>query len=313
MTTIDLGVSPDAADAVPPPIEEPWAGVPRRIGLTIAELRLACAVIGAPMPFEVRTAESASALDARLGRSRRSAEDEAYAAAVTALGDPAVSLRARDLMHEDGADPARAALDAGLAGALGLLATPEVAVEIDVVTDEVRIRSWQRQAGDVVATLATADGLVFELAWFGVEHWPAELARVAALPSEDDTDRPASRVPDHVEVPFELADAVFEALRAGRTDLVGVLTSGDATLTSTLTAFTTETRGRLRAVVGAVPRPGDPTAERPIGVTAWTLVADGWCALRTAITDGEPTLVITRVQPTDLAAELAPVLAEVAR
>ena len=56
-----------------------------------------------------------------------------------------------------------------------------------------------------VAALATADGLVFELAWFGTDVWASELARVAVVPEE--LPSAGSRVPGHLDLPFELADA----------------------------------------------------------------------------------------------------------
>ena len=71
-----------------------------------------------------------------------------------------------------------------------------------------------RHAGD-------CDGIVFELAWFRADQWPGELARVAAIP--DDVELRQSVVPDTMEVPFQLVDAIGEALRAGRSDLVPVL------------------------------------------------------------------------------------------
>jgi hypothetical protein len=292
MTTIDLG------PAAPPP-SEPWAGTPRRVGLTLAELSHACSLLDAPLPFEAVTARTGGGLDARLGQTRSSAEDDAFAAAVAGFGDPADSLARRHLVDASGA------LDAGLAGALGLLAKPDVALDLDIAIDNLRGHSWHRQDGDAVASLATVDGLVFELSWLPLAGWPAELGRVAALP--DDCTLRRSQVPDHVEVPFELADAAFEALRSGRGDLVPVLTSGDATLTSVLTAITTEAHGRLRAVVASL----TDYESSPIGVVSWTLVADGWRSLRTTTVDDELTLVVTRVDPVDLAAELAPVLAEV--
>jgi len=293
MTTIDLGPTP-------PRPAEPWAGVPRRVGLTLAELTHACAVIDAPLPFEALTRTGGGGLDARLGQTRSSGEDEAFAAAVAAFGDPADSLSHRSLLTDAGLEP-------GIAGALGLLTAPRVALDFDITVDGLHGHAWHRQDGDAVASLATVDGLVFELSWFPVAGWSSELARVPALP--DDTVRRSSQVPDHIEVPFELADAVFEALRAGRSDLVPVLTSEDTTLTSVLTAVATETHGRMRAVVASVA----DYESSPIGVVAWTLVGDGWRSLRTTTSGDGLTLVITRVDPADLAAELAPVLAEVAR
>ena len=52
-----------------------------------------------------------------------------------------------------------------------------------------------------------------------------------------------------------------------------------------------------------------------MGVVAWTLVADGWRALRAHHDEAhrDLRLEVARVIPEDLAADLAPVLAEVAR
>ena len=54
---------------------------------------------------------------------------------------------------------------------------------------------------------------------------------------------------------------------------------------------------------------GDETGA--VGVVAWTLVADGWRALRAHHDDDGLWLEVARVIPEDLAAELAPVLAGV--
>ena len=50
-----------------------------------------------------------------------------------------------------------------------------------------------------------------------------------------------------------------------------------------------------------------------IGTVSWSLVNDGWRSMRTTSLDGELTLLITSVEPSELAADIAPVLAEVAR
>src|SRR5690606_7033922 len=103
-----------------------------------------------------------------------------YAAALDSLHEPRASLARRGLVVPVASG--RPALDPGLAGAIGLLATGTLALEVDVSIGDLRSRSWHRQAGPAVATLATVDGLVFELAWFGAEHWPRELVRAAVLP-----------------------------------------------------------------------------------------------------------------------------------
>ncbi len=48
-----------------------------------------------------------------------------------------------------------------------------------------------------------------------------------------------------------------------------------------------------------------------MGVVSWTLLADGWHALRPREVDGRQRVQVAAITPADLAAELAPVLAEV--
>jgi len=130
-----------------------------------------------------------------------------------------------------------------------------------------------------------------------------------------------SVVPDLATLPHELADAAIEAARTHRADLVpvlveqhpGAVTDGsgrtltDGEVVRVLTGLATEARGRLRALVADVS--GQETST--VGVVAWTLVADGWRALRAHHDDDGLRLEVARVIPEDLAAELAPVLAEV--
>ena len=74
-----------------------------------------------------------------------------------------------------------------------------------------------------------------------------------------------------------------------------------------LGALSLEAQGRLRVLVADVS--GDETTV--VGVVSWTLLADGWYALRPRNVDGAHRVHIGRVDPSDLASELAPVLAEV--
>ena len=136
-----------------------------------------------------------------------------------------------------------------------------------------RVTAWHRQRGGAVATLATSDGLVFEIGWFASHQWPGELARVAQVP--EDVETGGSAVPEDVDLPYELLDAAAEAARTGRTDLLSVLVP-DLSVITVLTALTTECRGRLRALVADVS--GDGTDV--VGVVSWALLADGWRALR---------------------------------
>ena len=304
MPTIDLS-------APPPPAPGLLEALPRRVTLTLPELQLlAERAGGAPLPFESAIASGCSPLEGRLGASRTSAEDAAYVRALGGLHDPEESLAKRGLL----------AGSEGLLGALGLLATPWTAIDLDVAAGHVQARVWHRSDGPAMASLATVDGLVFELVWGASSQWAEELARIAVIP--EDLPLTASQVPEVVSLPFPLADAAAEAVHCGRPDLVPVLTAqydgavttggGDQALSSgdaavVLGALAGEARGRLRALVSQV---GDSTA--PVGVVSWTLLNDGWHAVRPRF-GAEPRVEIRAVTAGDLAAELAPVLAEVAR
>jgi hypothetical protein len=312
MPTIDLG----------PPRPTPHDlldGLPRRVALTLPELRFVAArANGAPLPFDLRESddEGGGGLDDRLGGSRGSPEQAAYAETLARLHDPATSLSRRGLLV---GGPDDGVVEEGLVGAVGLLATPSVAVDLDIAAGPVQVKSWHRQSGGAVAALSTQDGLVFELAWFPTWAWAAELARAAVVP--EDLPLRDSVVPDRMTLPHDLADAAIEAARTHRTDLVPVLVDQhpgavidadggqltDADAVRVLTGLATEARGRLRALVADVS--GGETST--VGVVAWTLVADGWRALRAHHDDDVVRLEVARVIPEDLAAELAPVLAEV--
>lgn len=309
MPTIDLSTPPPAPASL-------LDGLPRRVSLTLPELRLVAERAGgAPLPFELHDARPASALEGRLGASRATAEDDAYAAALASLHDPEESLARRGLLGDVGED-------SGLVGAVGLLATPQTALDLDVTAGGIRARAWHRRNAGAVASLATVDGIVFELAWFRGAAWADELARVAVLP--EDCLLSESEVPAYVDVPYELADAASEAARSGRGDLVPVLAEqADAVLGAdgeplsaadaavVLSALATESRGRLRAMTADLS--GSPATDTGgvVGVVSWTLLADGWRALRPREVDGRQRVQVAAVSPGDLGAELAPVLAEV--
>lgn len=306
MATVDLTTPP-------PPPTGLLDALPRRVGLTLPELRLAAERAGgAPLPFDLADAARGGALEDRLGLSRPSTQDEAYAAALATLHDPAETLARRGLLTDDG-------LDDGLAGALGLLATPSVAVDLDVTVEGVRARAWHRETGGAVATLGTVDGIVFELAWFPSTAWAAELARAAMLPADQGLH--ATTLPDLVDLPFELLDTAAEAVRSNRADLVPVLAArqsgtatdaagdriGDVELASMVAALVMDARGRLRALGADVS--GDET--RMVGVVSWVLLPDGWRALRPHRRGEDHRVEVRRVGADDLPRDLAFVLAGV--
>ena len=307
MVSVDLGTPPAPPASV-------LDGLPRRLPLTLPELRLAAERAGgAPLPFEMAAATTTTPLEDRLGQARGGIEEASYAAALAALHEPSASLARRGLLVDGRLEP-------GLAGAIGLLATPDLAVDFDVVVEGVQVKSWQRQSDLGVATLATADGIVFEIAWLPTDRWADELGRVAILPS--DLRMSASGVPTSVDLPFELLDAAGEALHSGRGDLVPVLADhhsgavvksgrpvADADVAGLLQTLSRETRGRLRALVAHV---GDG-APSVVGVVSWLLLSDGWHALETQSGGGSdtPLVRVRAVEASDLAGALAPVIAEV--
>jgi hypothetical protein len=305
--TIDLSTPPPRAPGL-------LEALPRRVTLTLPELSLlADRAGGAPLPFETPPPSDPSHrgghLEGRLGASRTSVEDAAYARALASLHDPQESLDKRGLLAES----------EGVLGAIGLLASPVTAIDLDITAGRTQGRVWHRNRGDAMAALATVDCLIFELVWGGSSQWPEELARIAVIPEE--LPLSTSQVPPVVAMPFPLADAAAEAAHSGRPDLIPVLaaqydgevtTTGDRVLTTAdsavvLGALSGEARGRLRALVSQV---GDSAS--PIGVVSWTLLNDGWHAVRPRF-GTEPRVEIRAVTPVDLATELAPVLAEVAR
>lgn len=312
-----------------PPTGGPLDNLPRRVTLTLPELRLvAQAAGGAPLPFETPSETTdeplvGGGLEGRLGQSGGSREAEAYAAALASLRKPEPTLTRRGLLVGD-------EMDAALVGAVGLLATPSVAVDLDVAVgaeaDErgTQVKAWHRQSGSAVSTLATADGVVFELAWFPVAHWAEELGRAAMIPEHL---RLSSSGAPRIDLPFELLDAAAEAVRTGRPDLLPVLAAQvtgtlmrEPDLVRILQALSDEARGRLRAMVARVDadtnRPAREVreaSEAVTGVVSWTLLADGWRSLRTHERDGALWVDVRPVRPNDLAGDLAPALAQVKR
>ncbi len=306
MVTIDLTTPPAPAASF-------LDGLARRLAVTLPELRLLAEHAGdAPLPFDLHEpADDGAGLSGRLGQSRGSVEDTAYADALASLHDAAQTLRRRGLVTDDGPDP-------GILGAVGLLATPSLALDIDVAADGTQVKAWHRHADGAVASLSTCDGIVFELAWFPVDRWTEELARITAVPS--DLPLTTSAVPGVLDLPYALVDSIGEALRAGRADLVPVLMGqaggdvradgdpmGQAEAATAASALHEESRGRLRILAAEV----SEQTTTSVGVVSWVMLKDGWHSITPRHDDDGARVAVARVDPDDLATELAPVLAQV--
>lgn len=175
-----------------------------------------------------------------------------------------------------------------------------------------QVKAWHRHADGAVASPSSCDRVVFVLAWFYAAQWTNELARVTAVPQDLATSH--SAVPAHLDLPYPLVDAVGEALRAGRGDLVpilvgqagaDVLVHGDALrepeAAAEVSAPHTESRGRLRILAAEV------TARHTtdVRVVSWLLLADGWHSITPRHGDGAR-VTVRRVHPDGLADKLAP-------
>ena len=308
MTTVDLTTT----HATP---ENLLDGLPRRVALTLPELRLVAERAGnAPLPFDV-TEPRPGALEDRMGQSRGSSEDAAYLTALATLHEPVDSLSRRGLVPDG-------VVDSGLAGAVGLLATPAVALDLDVRVGEVQAKAWHREAAGAVATLATVDGIVFELAWFDIPQWPQEVSRAGMVP-----DGPAARSVGGARPPrpaVRPGQCGAEAMRTGRSDLLPVLVAQHTGRSLDADGSTgarrrgadrpgrahDETRGRLRALVTDV-GPGERRRSWAWSVGAGRRrVATPSARTPSARSHGSRSVASDAA---DLPAELAPVLAEVAR
>lgn len=291
MVTVDLSAPPSPAAGL-------LEGLPRRLTVTLPELRWVARHVGnAPLPFDP--------VDARADR------HSAAAAVLDELSDPVDSLTRRGLLTDR--------IAPGLAGAVGLLATPTLALDLDLTVPGCQLKAWHRGARGAVAMLATSDGIVFELGWCAWSAWPDEVTRAARLPEDAVID--VSDCPGHLEMSYALVDAACEMPPSQRASLLPVLiadtrgevidatgrTLPDAAAVRALTALATEGRGRLR---GLLRRVGDDPGAT--GVVSWTLLADGWHAIRPRRHGDVPWVSIQSVTPDDLAHDLAAVLTEVA-
>ena len=306
MVTIDLG-----APLAPP--ASVLDGLPRRLSLTLPELRLAAERAGgAPLPFEVAAPTTTNPLEDRLGQTRGNAEEAAYTAALEALHEPAGSLARRRLLVDG-------RLEAGLAGAIGLLAMPDVAVDLDVVVEGVQVKAWHRHSDRGVATLSTADGLVFEISWMPAAQWGDEPAGSRHCPATS---------PDLQRCPRERRPAVRAAGRRRRGTPQRPRRPGPGPRRPPRGG---RRRGRPsgagrrgdRAAAdaeprdpGPPPRPGRPRRRRTldvVGVVSWLLLSDGWRSVETHVDgrSGAPLVPAARGRARRPGRGAGPVIAEV--
>lgn len=334
MSVIDLSATsgPGTADADDPVSGIPGGGRVGRVALTLPELRYAADLCRIRLPFTVPD-RTTTRLDDRLGglTGTRSDIDEAFAA----FPDPAVSLRERGLLspsvtvtgrEEDGPDGEDVA--PLVVEVLRLVAGPEVAVDLDIALDSrrgpARMRCWHHAGGELVATLSSANGAVFEAGLMPLASWPLELARVATPPAAVGATTGAGEtgvvLPDGVELPLDLLNAGCDALRARRDEVARRILarhSGETTLSSGAVVSDAlvaqylrrlaRSLGRLRALVT---RPG-PHPSANVGVLSWVLLEDGWRHLQPVGGAGDPRVRLTRVTPSKLSVSLSPLLAEV--
>ena len=308
MVTIDLTTPP----AEPATFLD---GLPRRIALTLPELRLAAALGGRrpaplrrrrgrrprcprgpprPVPRRPPTTRRTPPRWARCTtRPRRCA---AAACSPTPASTPAWPARS-------GCSPPR--------GSPSTSTWPPPAA---------RSKAWHRQAGGAVATLATCDGIVFELAWFPTDQWPGELARVAVIP--DDLDLRDSAVP--ATSTCRSSSSTRSARRCARAAPTwspcwwSTTARASSTPTRPLADTGPPPRGRPphrgpRPAAGAGRRRDRREPPPSSASSSWVLLADGWHASPPRQDDVRPRVDGAPVDARRPATELAPVLAQVTR
>ena len=272
----------------PPPAPPPanlLDGLPRRVALTLPELRLVAERAGdAPLPFDVT--EPAGPGPSRTGWARAAGRPRTPP---TSRPSPRLHDAARLAVPPRPARPTAPSTPAWSApsGCWPPRGRPRPR------------RPRRRRAGEGLAPRGRGsrrdpghrrrDRLragVVPTAASGPRSWPGP----AWCPRTCRCAPPA--VPDHLDLPFDLANAAAEAMRTGRADLLPVLVEpARRRQSSTPTARPLadsdvqtarwppshdETRGRLRALVADVAA-GETTV---VGVVSWVLVADGWRAFR---------------------------------
>lgn len=285
----------------------------RSLPLSLAELVAAARLAGdVPLPFGyddsgTRLASRLAVGDPGLARLQASVAEALPGGAAEA------SLADRRLLAGGRLVPEPAA-------ALHTLAGGRSRVVVDLSArrpDGVRtLHCWLGVQGRLVARLATADGLLHELAWHDLGRWAPELARVATVDPtlESAGGGPVPALPAHVSVPSALLVAAARAVADGRPELLDALVADhpgavraggpgrvrrvDAPGSCTLLRAAASPTARLRALATS----GDPG--RPgVRVVAWLRLGPSWHEL---VPGPGATTRLRRRTPADLGPALAP-------
>lgn len=297
--TLDLDGTPAAAVATA-------ALLPRRVLLPRAALESLADRTGTPLPW--RTDPAPTRLARALG---------GPGAAVAAEPHPERLLRARGLLTATGAPVAE------VADALGVFASPEVFVRLDLgvrrpaaVRGVARFTAWHHHGQGRVTAVSSAGGPALELAWFADGHWQRELAHLVTVPPDEAAGSPA----DRLTLPYDLLLGSGAARRLRRPAVLAELLArhrvlgpdggplGAPAAAEQVRLLHSTERGRLQVTVAGV---GD--GRRALGVVTWVLFADGWRALVPATTDGVPVVHVVATAPLTLGAVVVRLVAGVQR
>lgn len=226
-----------------------------------------------------------------------------------ALAAAARSLAGRGVLAADPDSPLGGRPHPSVLANLAVLAEPEVLVETRVRVGAQTVRAAHAVAAGLGASLARVGEVgTVELSFFPAERLGLELVRAvpaAGSPSRAGQ-RPAGLVPLDALAQLGLADQVggAEVVRQLAAELR--LTAGEQAAAQTLTA---QANGVLHCLVTAAPRPSRPAAA--VGQVLWYATPGGWVGLAPEPTPGgRRTVRLSPVDPIDLGAWVAPLIAE---
>jgi hypothetical protein len=226
-----------------------------------------------------------------------------------ALAAAARSLAGRGVLTADPDRPLGGRPHPSVLANLQVLAEPEILVETRVRVGTQTVRAAHAVGAGLGASLArVGEVATVELSFFPAERLGLELVR--AVPDTGSPgragQRPAGVVPLDALAQIGLADQVggAEVVRQLATELR--LTAGEQAAAQALAA---QANGVLHSLVTAPPRPSRPVAV--VGQVLWYATPGGWVGLAPQPQpDGRRTVRLSPVEPVDLGAWLAPLIAE---